>query len=293
MPARDAVSLHAGKLLERDVIGAHMQKFDFHTHSYCSDGTKAPAEVARAAKQNGLAAFALTDHDTLAGLAEAEAEAKTLGIKFVPGLEFDIKADFTLHILGLGVDRENAALKQLVSMAEERRKRRNEEMLKRLFDAGYDIYFSREGVKGVYSRLHMALALVERGYARDKTDAFRRFLSAGGIGYVTFGGTPRAAAIASIHAAGGVAVLAHPMKLKCDVHSLTDELVKLGLDGIEAFYPGTSERERALYLSLCAQYGLFATTGSDFHGENRPDAALGCAWEEDKALERAWERLVR
>ncbi len=269
-----------------------MQKFDFHTHSYCSDGTKAPAEVARAAKENGLAAFALTDHDTLAGLAEAEAAAKALGVRFVPGLEFDIKADFTLHILGLGVDRENTALRYLVSMAEERRKNRNEAMLKKLFDAGYDIYYSREGVKGVYSRLHMALALVEKGYAKDKTDAFRRFLSEGGVCYVTFGGTPRAAAIAAIHAAGGAAVLAHPMKLKCDVHALVKELVKLGLDGIEAFYPGTSEKERALYLSLCAQYGLFASAGSDFHGENRPGATLGCAWEDNGALERAWERLA-
>lgn len=270
-----------------------MQKFDFHTHSYYSDGTKAPGEVARLAKENGLAAFALTDHDTLAGLREAQAAADELDISFVPGLEFDIKSDFTLHILGLGVDRENAPLKYLVSMAQERREKRNDEMLKKLYEAGYDIYYSRENVKGAYSRLHMALALVEKGFARDKTDAFRRFLTEGGIGYVTFGGTPRAAAIACIHSAGGVAVLAHPTKLKCDVHALVDSLAKLGLDGIEAYYPGTSDKERALYLSLCAQYGLFATAGSDFHGENRPEASLGCAWEDNKALESAWERLTR
>lgn len=269
-----------------------MQKFDFHTHSICSDGTDTPAELARHAKEQGLSCFALTDHDTLAGLAEAGAEAKALGLGFVPGVELDIRSDFPLHILGLGIDHENETLKRIMSDAEKRRQARNDKMLKNLYDAGMDIYYSRERACGSYSRLHMALALIEKGYAKDKTDAFRRFIGSNGTAFVKSEGTPAAVSITAIHIAGGIAVLAHPSKLKCNVHELVSILKQKRLDGIEVFYPGVSESERALYMSLCSQFELIASAGSDYHGANRPESQLGCVWEDNAALEAVYQRVV-
>lgn len=267
-------------------------RMDLHAHSVYSDGDRTPAALVRCALGAGVSLLALTDHDCVDGVTQAVAAGKEAGLPVVPGVEMDNEFEQELHILGLCIDPNNAELRLELEAACERRIRRNARMLRQLADAGYEVTPFLPETTGVMSRLHVALALVRGGFAQSVQDAFTRFLRRGMPGYAVVTRPTPARVIEILRGAGGISVLAHPCHLKGNVHSVIQELCSLGLDGIEAYYPTSTPGQTSLFVSLAAQNNLLVTCGSDFHGDHRPAAKLGCAWTASPALERTRALLL-
>ncbi|MDR3161993.1 MAG: PHP domain-containing protein [Spirochaetaceae bacterium] len=259
---------------------------DLHTHSTASDGSFSPAALIDAAADQGLTVLALTDHDTMNGLEEAQNKALVRGIRFIPGIELEIawrpeipQGEF--HLLGLGISRPSASFLEAVAELTRLREERNRKILDamRKMDIGIDLEeVAALSGGGSIGRPHFAAALVRRGLVKNQEQAFSRFLGKGKPFYVPKAALEFSTAAALIKESGGLAVLAHPMSLYLSwgrLPSLVRELKDRGLDGIEAWHPtakvGACRRLEALGLSL----GLFITAGSDFHGEWRPDRKLG------------------
>lgn len=252
-------------------------RFDFHTHSTCSDGSDTPEALVRRARDIGVRFLALTDHDTMDGYQEAAAAGERYGVAILAGVEMDTEFPEELHILGLGVNPASPVLVSALNTARERRNLRNARMLSKLAAAGYDVS-GRVAHGGTVTRLHIARALVAAGHASSLPEAFSRFLSRGGVGYCTVERFTPEQVIDIITAAGGIAALAHPCHLACPVHALVARLKDAGLGGIEAYYPTSTDGQTKLFLSLAKQYGLIVTAGSDYHGPERPRNPLGGAW---------------
>jgi predicted metal-dependent phosphoesterase TrpH len=242
---------------------------DLHTHSTRSDGACAPAEVARAARAAGLAAFALTDHDTVDGLAEAEAGAAAAGIEFVAGVEvsaYDERCG-SVHVLGYCVRADDPGLRATLEGFRIRRAERAREIVARLNRLGVALAFEEVEARAAgaaIGRPHVARALLDGGWVASWEEAFGRYLGAGRPAYVpTRHATPEEA-VAAIRAAGGVAVLAHPGA------RTPDEAIRRwrdrGLDGLEVWHPD-HDPERVRHLRrLAGRLDLLATGGSDWHG---------------------------
>lgn len=250
---------------------------DLHLHSTASDGQLSPAEVIAAARGAGLDAVALSDHDSIEGVAEALAAGDRLGVEVIPAVELSASADSRdAHILGYFIDPADRTLGARLLELRHARLERAERMVSALHDAGFDIdlshvqAYSREGSVG---RAHVARALVERGLAEDVADAFRRFIGRDRPYYVAKTVVTPAEVIALIRAAGGVAVLAHPGVSKLD--DLIEQFAATGLVGLEVYHAEHSPEQREHYRRLAAQYGLVATGGSDFHGPYSKNSKLG------------------
>lgn len=265
---------------------------DLHTHSRCSDGDRTPAALVRCAAEAGVSMLALTDHDCVRGVAEAVAAGREYGVRVVPGVEMDNEFDQELHILGLGVDVDDPALQRELAAARERREVRNARILEKLLEMGVDVRPFLAASAGVTTRMHIALALVEGGFATGIADAFNRYIGQGAPAFATVQRPTPERVIALLRGAGGIPVLAHPCHLKGDVYAIVRELCALGIAGIEAYYSTSTPGQTRLFLSLAAQHGLLVTCGSDFHGDRRPAARLGCAWTDDPALERTRAALL-
>ncbi|HUS90466.1 MAG TPA: PHP domain-containing protein [Phycisphaerae bacterium] len=263
---------------------------DLHTHSTASDGADTPAEVVRLADRLRLAAVALTDHDTTAGLAEARAAARDLpALRFVAGVE--VSAAFspgTLHVLGLGIDESSAELQDMAARFRAARQERNPKIIARLQALGVpvdmDDVLAAAGGGGdrpgrIISRVHVAEAIVRAGFAADRKDAFTRYVGAGAAAYVPKERMEAGEIIAAIHAAAGAAVMAHPTQLQLDglteLERLTRRLMDVGLDGIEVYHGDHTNEQTRQYLDLACRLGLLITGGSDYHGAGKPDVSLG------------------
>lgn len=264
-----------------------MHYIDLHVHSNCSDGTLSPAEVAARAAEKGLSAIALTDHDCVAGIATACAAAEALFVdgaplRIVPGVE--ISADYKnrdIHILGLLIDPEHAALKAALLKALSSRDTRNKKMVKNLQAAGLDITME-ELLFGagdtVITRAHFARLLLAKGYVKTREEAFQKYLDDGTPYYVRREYMQPHEAIRLIREAGGIPVLAHPLLYHLDsggVRELVAKLVREGLMGIETIYSKNTGTDEAFVRKLAAQYQLLMTGGSDFHGANKPGVEIG------------------
>ena len=261
-------------------------KLDLHTHSCLSDGTFRPAEIVRLASEAGISLLALTDHDGLQGVAEArEAAAQTPGLTFFPSVEMDTEFPEELHILGLDLNPDDAALTDALSLAAERRQARNEKILDKLAGVGCDVRPFLDARAGIVTRMHIAHALCDGGFARDTKDAFARYLRPGRPGYASVPRFTPEEVIRLILRAGGVPVLAHPCHLRCNVHRLVAELAEYGLMGVEVYYPAATPGQIEQHAAIARQHGLLMTCGSDFHGANRPTSPLGCAYRPVQALE--------
>jgi len=257
---------------------------DLHTHSTFSDGSLTPEQLVREAERARLSALALTDHDTLDGLARFQASCARSIVRGVPGVEISVDCsggDATMHILGYFVDPENPDLNAHVQRLSEGRRRRNEEILKRLNAMGLALTMSEvasfAGEQNV-GRLHFALALVARGYVRANQEAFDKYLGKGKSGYVNRVRFKPADGVAMIRRAGGIAVLAHPFTLNLGPGALAEAVQALaegGLQGIEVYYPQHPPKLVRQYLELASRFGLVATGGTDFHGQPMPDVKLG------------------
>lgn len=265
------------------------KRFDFHTHSSFSDGSDSPETLLGKAKEKGVRMLALTDHDTMDGYKEAAAAGERLGVKVLPAVEMDTEFSEELHILGLNVDPLDPGLIEALQRARVRRNARNERMLDKLKQAGYDVARFVDTSGGTVTRLHIARALAKAGFADGIYEAFEKFLNKGAVGYCTVERFTPEEVIEIISNAGGVAALAHPCHLKCGVHALVKRLVDAGLSGIEAYYPTSSEGQTKTFLSLANQYGLLVTAGSDYHGPEREKHPLGSAWRDVPALEKTFD----
>ena len=262
---------------------------DLHTHTTASDGSLTPAELIAAADRAGLAAIAVTDHDTLDGLAEARAAAADhADLQLALGVEVSaISPSGTMHILGLGIDEAAPPLIELLDVLATGRRERNPRIVAKLQALGLAIEMSdvvamaelQGGSAEIISRNHIADALIRLGHVAKRQEAFDRYLAAGGPAYVDRTRLAPADTIAAIHGAGGVAILCHPPQLKYnnDAHleTIVRDLVGRGLDGIEAYHSDHTDDQTRHYIDLAKRLGLVITGGSDYHGAGKPDVQLG------------------
>jgi predicted metal-dependent phosphoesterase TrpH len=265
---------------------------DLHCHSTASDGTLPPADVVRLAQSSGLSGLALTDHDTIGGVAEAAAEAERLGLTFLPGIEISCEYPHpgTMHILGYGVDPASPTLRDLTRQLLEGRDNRNPRIIQRLNELGVSITMDEveqeAKATGANSnkpigRPHIAAVLLRKGYVTSIKQAFDKYLAQGGAAYFDKERLTMRQAMDLIRASGGMPVLAHPVQLRTTNDSELDravkDLVDLGLVGLETIH---SDHDAALvekYTRLADRYHLLKTGGSDFHGTNKKDIRLGVA----------------
>ncbi|MFH0808991.1 MAG: PHP domain-containing protein [Pseudomonadota bacterium] len=262
-----------------------MDLIDLHAHSTASDGSLAPTALARHARDLGLRAIALTDHDTIAGINEAAAAAERFGLELVPGVEMSsYYSGGTMHILGYYLDCSKPGLLQELSRLQRVRAERNQVVLAKLNELGIELSFEDvlrlAGKDGQVGRPHFARALLSKGVVGSIDEAFERYLKKGAPAYSTKFRLPPAEAISLIRKAGGVAVLAHPFTLFLDedprrLNSLLCELKDLGLSGVEVYYTEHSEKQERLYSEAARSCGLIMTGGSDYHGANKEDTELG------------------
>jgi len=266
---------------------------DLHTHSSFSDGTCTPTQLVRLAQREGVEALVLTDHDTVAGLPEALAEARRVGQAFCGGVEINTREGDSVHILGYGFDPDCPRLKDLLADLRTRRVRRAAAILELLQGLGVSVSMEdvRCGSGETIGRPHIADALRRRKVVRSRKDAFRRFLAVGGPAYVPSAGPTVPEAIAGIRGAGGWAVLAHPGLLRKG-HDL-GPWVDAGLEGIEAYYPNHSRAQTGRFLEAAERYGLIVTGGSDFHGPRTEHDTIGGIRLPDEVYARFESRLDR
>jgi predicted metal-dependent phosphoesterase TrpH len=252
---------------------------ELHAHSTASDGALSPTQLVSLAHSEGLSALALTDHDTVAGLDEAKRAADTREITFVAGIELEV--DFprgTFHLLGLGLDHWHGRHRKRLEQSLRYRKERNLAMVEQMQQAGIDIeYKELADLAGhdTVGRPHFAALLLKKGVISKLHEAYDGFIGNGKRFYVQKRSPDVGAACAVIHAAGGVAVLAHPHTLGLDWDELGTALKRWkgqGLDGVEAYNATTPVEEGHRYAAVADELGLVTTAGSDFHtpyGGNR------------------------
>jgi predicted metal-dependent phosphoesterase TrpH len=255
---------------------------DLHMHSTFSDGTYTPEELVKEGVAIGLKAMALTDHDTTNGVGRFLAAAKEAGVRALTGVE--VSADpnqGTMHVLGYCVEPTDPVLVEHLKWIREGRDARNVEILHKLNELGCHITMEQirsYAGEDVVGRPHFAQALIAAGYAKDKKDAFEKYLARGKAAYVERRRLSPAATLELIRRAKGVPVLAHPFTLNLDPGALRQqvkELVGAGLLGIEVYYSEHTPERIKEYLKLAKEFNLVASGGTDFHGANSPQVRMG------------------
>ena len=307
-----------------------MNYIDLHVHSTASDGSYTPSELVRYATEKGLIAFALTDHDTTAGIDEALNEAALINsssvknvsvntscksnssnnivtenspanttIKVIPGIE--LSAEYKgkdIHILGLNIDYRNKEFQEKIEYFRNIRAERNVKMIELLNKQGFKI--TEEQLKerfkdAVITRAHFAIMLVECGYVKDKDIAFKKYLNPGCPCYVPRTRINVIDAISLIHLANGKAVLAHPLLYhlsEAELDSLVALLKENGLQGVEAIYSSNKWNDESRMKQLAKKYDLFITGGSDFHGLAKPTLDLGVGYGDLKVPEELLSNIL-
>lgn len=255
---------------------------DLHCHSTFSDGSLTPEQLIEEAAKIGLFALALTDHDTVAGLPRFLAAAASTTVRAVPGVELSVDCSSgVMHMLGYWMDVENPELIRQMEWIRDGRTMRNRAMLEKLNALGFamtweDVQsFAGEDVVG---RPHFAQVMLQKGYAKDKNEAFDKWLGDGKPGYADRPRLTAEVAVALIRQAGGVAVLAHPFTLHIGKEAMAKlflELAGVGLAGVECYYSEHSADLTKDFLEMAKQANLVPTGGSDFHGEVSPGISLG------------------
>lgn len=255
---------------------------DLHTHSTASDGSLSPTALVHVAALQGITALALTDHDTLAGLSEAEQAAKQEDIRFIPGIEIEISWEpGEFHLLGLGVSKPSPAFMEAIDGLAQKREARNYAIIERMQEAGIEVqYEDILALSGGHSvgRPHFASFMVNRHIVKNHEQAFEKYLAKGKPFFVPRECLELRQALALIKESGGITVLAHPMSLYVawgSLPSLISNFHEQGMDGIEAWHPNATLRACKRLEELGRSLGMYITAGSDFHGANRPDRKLG------------------
>lgn len=260
-----------------------MTIYDLHCHSTASDGVLAPGELVYRAKEMGVHVLALTDHDELSGLAEADAAAKEVGIQLINGVEISVSwGNVTLHVVGLNVDRRDPVLSHGLARNRGGRTERARRIAAELARLGIQDAFEGASAlaenKELISRTHFARYLIERGVAKNMKAVFKHYLVKGKPGYVAHEWASLSEALNWIHAAGGVAVLAHPGRYQIGrekMRLLLSEFSHLGGIGIEVVTGSHTPDQVPVYAELAVEFELLASIGSDFHAPGEGGRELG------------------
>ena len=261
--------------------------FDLHLHSTASDGQLTPTQVVQLAHEHQLNVMALSDHDTAAGVAEAQQAGYALGIHVISAIELSAAFNGELHILGYNFDVQHPAFNDFLKRQQLLRQERNRKMVAAIQKAGFtitedDCRALATGAGENWGRSHMARAMLEKGLCTSVREAFDRWLGYGKSCYVSREKTSPADCIDLIHNCGGLAVIAHPGLVEIPDHqrfSLIKGLKDLGLDGIEAFYPQHSPSDAAQFVRYAKQLDLYVSYGSDFHGPARVGNEILAGWD--------------
>ncbi|MDP3822821.1 MAG: 3',5'-nucleoside bisphosphate phosphatase [Burkholderiales bacterium] len=272
---------------------------DLHCHSAVSDGTLQPEALAARAKANGVELWALTDHDEVAGQQRARDAALALGLPYLTGTEISVTfADVTVHIVGLGFDADNEALKAGLAATRGGRRERAMEMADGLAKVGIKGTFdgALKYVKNpeLISRTHFARFLVETRVCIDTQEVFRKFLVEGKPGFVPHRWATLRNAVTWITQAGGLAVIAHPARYKFtanEEYALFSEFKALGGEGVEVVTGSHSSADAVRYTETALEYGLLASRGSDFHSPTESHMDLGNLPPLPSQLTPVWEAL--
>lgn len=277
---------------------------DLHCHTTCSDGSLSPTEIIHLAKQIGLSALSITDHDSIEAYKTAIPLCSKLGIQLLIGAEFSTVLNGTsIHVLGYGFQLEHPSILLLCAKHTERRHNRNLAILELL--AKYNMPISEEELKAAcmstpqenirhcIGRPHIALAMVHKGYVETVQDAFNKFLGEGKTCYAQGIAFSVEETIEIIHQAKGLAVIAHPHLLKNS--RITQKLLDMNFDGIECYYGKFPPQNHTRWLRIAKKKEWLITGGSDFHGAIKPFIPLGCSWigeEQFQAIQNRLQALV-
>ena len=275
-----------------------MPRYDLHAHSTYSDGLLAPAALVARAAARGVDVLALTDHDDTGGLAEAAAAADACGLTLVAGAELSVSWEVhTIHVVALAIDPANRVLDDGLAAIRSGRDARAQRIAESLARAG--IPGAYEGARRyvtserLISRSHFARFLVEAGHAREVKDVFRKYLTVGKPGYVAHTWASLPDAIAWIHAAGGLAVLAHPGRYRVTatgMRRLLSDFRAAGGDSIEVLSPSHTAAQCAEYATHARTFGFLASAGTDYHGPGESWLDLGDLPELPAGVVPVWSR---
>lgn len=255
---------------------------DLHTHSYYSDGTCSPEQLLQLARELGLSAIALTDHNTVAGLPEFLEAGEKYPVEAIPGIEFTAEFEGEeVHILGLYLRPEHFQTVEEVMEKVRRQKAKNErELTERLQEKGMDISYDALCAAtpgGNINRAHIAAEMVRKGYVSSSEEAFSTWLSPSYGLYTPAKRLDAFYVIRLIKSMGAVAVLAHPFLslTESQLRQFLPQAAECGLDGMETLYSKYNNTTTALAEQIAAEFGLLSSGGSDFHGENKPGISMG------------------
>ena len=264
----------------------NMNRIDLHTHSTASDGTDSPAELIRKAAAAKLAVLALTDHDTLDGLAEAAREAEASDVVFVRGCEISTATPWgEAHFLGLWIPEDaerTATLEKALAEVREKRLARNLRIAEKLRELGMDVtYEAAAALAGgrVVGRPHFAELLCRMGVVESWREAFRRYLGRDGLAYEPRELMSPERAVTLLKSSGALVSMAHPRLLRApaeELEKLVSSLKESGLDALEAYHSEHDAGDVRLCVDLAAKYGLQLSGGSDYHGLAKPKISIGC-----------------
>lgn len=279
-----------------------LQYVDLHLHSTASDGTDAPGALPALAERAGLCAIALTDHDTTVGHEACAAACERIGIRFVPGIELSAERGQprgSMHILGYFIDPTDPTLAGVIEEVSGARRERAPQIVEKLNDLRVAITLEEVEAQagGAFiGRPHIAEVLRQKGYVKSIKDAFTRYLGQNAPAYVRKDNLPTERAIEAIHAAGGLAVLAHPVQLRSedeqDLQQTVQRLVDQGLDGLEIHHADHTAAQVQQYRQLAHRLDLLTTGGSDYHGLAKT-IALGSQRVPHEHLDQLDQRLQR
>lgn len=256
---------------------------DLHTHSTASDGTLSPTELVTLAKEVGLDAIALTDHDTFAGVEEAMAAGKELGVEVIPGCELSLESPDGagwMHVVALWLPPNPTELQEAFDWVHEGRMARNHEIVEKLRSLGIDITYERVAARaaGTIGRPHFAQELVAIGVCSSIREAFNVWLGDHGRAYIPKRKLTPEQAFSILNNIGATSILAHPFALglsETAAEALISDLQKLGLDGLEVYYSEHGESDTKKYKAIAEKLGMLIGGGSDFHGSVKPSISLG------------------
>ncbi len=253
-------------------------KADLHIHSTYSDGSCTPLQILKKAKEIGLSALSITDHDTIdAYTDDFFMQAKEHDLLILCGIEIScryLKQD--IHILGYGFDLNSSSFRVFLKKIQNFRKHRNELILKKFHEKGIDLTVEELGSMETIGRPHFAKALVERNIVSTFQEAFHKYLHDGGPCWVSTSKMDPLLAIEALHQAGGKAVLAHPFFIKDQV--LFQRLLQMPFDGLETYYGKIGFEQDKKMVRIAKEKKWILTGGSDFHGDVKPHILLGCSW---------------
>ena len=256
-------------------------RYDLHIHSHYSDGDLSPIQLLQLAKEKQLKGISITDHDTVGAYSEKVfEEARKLEIELVLGVEISsFHKDENVHVLGYNFDLADSSFHEFLQEVRKRRRERNEMILEKLQEKGFDI--TKQELKSTFSiqslgRMHIAKVMQQKGYVSSIQEAFRKYLKDNGPCYVKGEKFSTSEVIEMIQKAKGKAILAHPHLLHSS--NILKSLLDLPFDGIEVFYGVKPLKEEEKYLRIAQEKHFLITGGSDFHGEDKPYAKMGSSW---------------